>query len=172
MRKKEAIVHSEIKKSPLKHCKWKRQKNGPNLWIFEGELCCHISSEPHKTWCAHIALPRYRDTQWPCDCVLSWWNSAFSLPASRAHGSCFYEDPVCVCMFVCLCVCIFWPMYRSLYGPSLETISVSEWVSLSSGCAVNRARDYSRMCSHECMRFHLIKVCTDNCDHLIFTIWN
>lgn len=49
MRKKETIVHSEIKKSPLKHCKWKRQKNGPNSGIFEREPGCHISSEPHKT---------------------------------------------------------------------------------------------------------------------------
>lgn len=48
-RKKETIVHSKIKKSPLKHCKWKRQKNGANLWIFERELACHISSEAHKT---------------------------------------------------------------------------------------------------------------------------
>lgn len=49
MRKKETIVHSEIKKYPLKHCKWKRQQNGPNSGIFEREPGCHISSEPHKT---------------------------------------------------------------------------------------------------------------------------
>lgn len=69
MRNKETIVHSEIKKSPLKHCKWKRQKNGPNLRIFEWEPACHISSETHKTWCAHTAPPSHRDTHRVCVCV-------------------------------------------------------------------------------------------------------
>lgn len=59
-----------------------------------------------------------------------------------------------------------------LYGPSLEIIN-DFFLALSSGCAVNQAGDwdYCRMCSHECMRFHLIKVCTDNCYFLISTIW-
>lgn len=73
-----------------------------------------------------------------------------------------------------VCVCVTWPMYVSLYGPSLEIIMfVAEWASLSSGCAVNEAKDldYSPMSSHECMRFHLIKVCTDNCYYLFSTIW-
>lgn len=78
-------------------------------------------------------------------------------------------------MRVCqLCVLHFLARHGSLYGASLEFISFfAQWASLSSGCAVNQAGDldYCRMCSHECMRFHLIKVCTDNCYYLMSTIW-
>lgn len=61
---------------------------------------------------------------------------------------------------------IVWTFIRDHYA-------VLQWASLSSRCAVNQAGDwdYCRMCGHECMGFHLIKVCTDNCYYLISTIW-
>lgn len=124
MRKKETIVHSEIKKSPLKHCKWKRQKNGPNSWIFEWELGCHISSEPHKTWCAHIALPSHRDTLWPCDCVLYWWNSAFFPPSLHTD-----EHPVCVFVYVCshvhVWVCVLFQYQENTFKNSNPQIFIT-----------------------------------------------
>lgn len=89
-----------------------------------------------------------------------------------------YKPKMCVWKSVRVCVssvsCNFLAPHGSLYGPSLEIISFfAERASLSSGCAVNQAGDwdYCRMCSHECMGLHLIKVCTDNCYYLISTIW-
>lgn len=75
----------------------------------------------------------------------------------------------CMCVYV---YCIFW--HKSLYGASLDIISFFlDRASLRCGCAVNQAKDldYCRVCSYECMGFHLIKVCTDNCYYLISTMW-
>lgn len=71
----------------------------------------------------------------------------------------------CVCQ---LCV-LAW--HGSLCERSLEIISFfAAWASLSSDCAVNQDEDYCRMLSHEYMRLHLSKVCTDNWNYLIITI--
>lgn len=78
----------------------------------------------------------------------------------------------CVCVCGCVCQLCVLAWHGSLCGRSLEIISFfAVWASLSSDCAVNQAKDYCPMFSHEYVRFHLNKVCTDNCYYLIITSW-